>query len=71
MVVEGEKFDIILNMEVVEYVVDVDFFIIICVLMVKFGGMMFVVMINCIMKVMVLVIIGVEYVFCWLFKGMY
>ena len=66
---EGEKFDIILNMEVVEHVADVDFFITTCASMVKPGGMMFVATINRTMKAMALAIIGAEHVLRWLPKG--
>ncbi len=66
---EGEKFDIILNMEVVEHVADVDFFITTCASMVKPGGMMFVATINRTMKAMALAIIGAERVLRWLPKG--
>lgn len=66
---EGEKFDIILNMEVVEHVSDVDFFITTCASMVKPGGMMFVATINRTMKAMALAIIGAEHVLRWLPKG--
>ncbi len=66
---EGEKFDIILNMEVVEHVSDVDFFITTCASMVKPGGMMFVATINRTMKAMALAIIGAERVLRWLPKG--
>ena len=66
---EGEKFDIILNMEVVEHVSDVDFFITTCASMVKPGGMMLVATINRTMKAMALAIIGAEHVLRWLPKG--
>ncbi|MET3615871.1 2-polyprenyl-6-hydroxyphenyl methylase/3-demethylubiquinone-9 3-methyltransferase [Rhizobium aquaticum] len=66
---EGEMFDIILNMEVVEHVSDVDFFITTCASMVKPGGMMFVATINRTMKAMALAIIGAEHVLRWLPKG--
>lgn len=65
----GEKFDIILNMEVVEHVADVDFFISTCASMVKPGGMMFIATINRTMKAMALAIVGAEYVLRWLPKG--
>ena len=43
---DGEKFDIVLNMEVVEHVSDVAFFMETCASMVKPGGLMFVATIN-------------------------
>jgi 2-polyprenyl-6-hydroxyphenyl methylase / 3-demethylubiquinone-9 3-methyltransferase len=65
----GEKFDIILNMEVVEHVADVDFFMSTCASMVKPGGMMFIATINRTMKAMALAIVGAEYVLRWLPRG--
>ena len=65
----GEKFDIILNMEVVEHVADVDFFIARCGAMLKPGGIMFVATINRTLKALGLAIIGAEYVLRWLPRG--
>ena len=65
----GEKFDIILNMEVVEHVADVDLFLTSCADMLKPGGLMFVATINRTMKAMALAIIGAEYVLRWLPRG--
>ncbi len=65
----GETFDIVLNMEVVEHVADVEFFIATCASMVRPGGMMFIATINRTMKAMALAIIGAEYVLRWLPKG--
>lgn len=67
----GEIFDVVFNMEVVEYVVDVLLFLDVISWMVCLGGLMFVVIINWILKVYVFVIVGVEYVLCWLLKGIY
>lgn len=64
-------FDLVLNMEVVEYVVDVDLFLRKFMQMVWLNGMMIVVIFNCIVKVFVFVIVGVEYVLCWLLCGIY
>ena len=64
-----ERFDIVLNMEVVEHVADVDLFLTSCAEMVKPGGLMFVATINRIMKAMALAIIGAEYVLRWLPRG--
>jgi 2-polyprenyl-6-hydroxyphenyl methylase/3-demethylubiquinone-9 3-methyltransferase len=66
---EGEKFDVILNMEVVEHVADVDLFIAKCGEMVKPGGVMFVATINRTLKALGLAIIGAEYVLRWLPRG--
>tara|TARA_R110002050_G_scaffold28530_9_gene73571 strand:- start:9363 stop:10199 length:837 start_codon:yes stop_codon:yes gene_type:complete len=65
----GEKFDVILNMEVVEHVSDVDLFLTSCAEMVKPGGLMFIATINRTMKAMALAIVGAEYVLRWLPRG--
>ena len=65
----GERFDVVLNMEVVEHVADVDFFLSTCAGMVKPGGLMFVATINRTMKAMALAIVGAEYVLRWLPRG--
>lgn len=65
----GEKFDVILNMEVVEHVADVDLFVAKCGEMVKPGGIMFVATINRTLKALGLAIIGAEYVLRWLPRG--
>ena len=66
---DGETFDVILNMEVVEHVADVDLFMKSCAAMVRPGGLMFVATINRTMKAWGLAIIGAEYVLGWLPKG--
>lgn len=66
-----ECFDIVLVMEVVEYVVDVGVFLKCCVVMLKLNGFMVVLMLNCNWKSFVFVIVGVEYVLCWLLCGIY
>ena len=65
----GERFDIVLNMEVVEHVSDVDLFLTSCAEMVKPDGLMFVATINRTMKARALAIIGAEYVLRWLPRG--
>ncbi len=65
----GEKFDIILNMEVVEHVADVDLFMSKCAKMTKSGGLMFVATINRTMKAKALAIFMAENVLKWLPKG--
>lgn len=65
----GEKFDVVLNMEVVEHVADVGLFVARCAEMVKPGGIMFVATINRTMKAWGLAIVGAEYVLRWLPKG--
>ncbi len=65
----GEKFDVILNMEVVEHVADVNLFMSCCARMVKPGGMMFVATINRTAKANLLAIFMAEQVLRWLPKG--
>jgi 2-polyprenyl-6-hydroxyphenyl methylase / 3-demethylubiquinone-9 3-methyltransferase len=65
----GEKFDVILNMEVVEHVADVGLFVEACGSMVKPGGLMFVATINRTLKALGLAIFGAEYVLRWLPRG--
>jgi len=66
---EGEKFDVVLNMEVVEHVADVDLFMSKCANMVKPGGLMFVATINRTMKAKALAIFMAENVLRWLPRG--
>lgn len=65
----GEKFDVILNMEVVEHVADVELFLKSCASMVNPGGLMFIATINRTMKAMAFAIVGAEYVLRWLPRG--
>lgn len=65
----GEKFDVVLNMEVVEHVADVGLFVSRCAEMVKPGGIMFVATINRTLKALGLAIVGAEYVLRWLPRG--
>lgn len=65
----GERFDVVLNMEVVEHVADVDLFIARTAEMVEPGGLMFVATINRTLKALGLAIFGAEYVLRWLPRG--
>jgi len=65
----GEKFDIILNMEVVEHVAAVPLFIKACATMVKPNGLMFIATLNRTWKALAFAIIGAEYILRWLPKG--
>ncbi|MFE0016603.1 bifunctional 2-polyprenyl-6-hydroxyphenol methylase/3-demethylubiquinol 3-O-methyltransferase UbiG [Mesorhizobium sp. NPDC059054] len=65
----GERFDVVLNMEVVEHVADINLFVGKCGEMVKPGGIMFVATINRTLKALGLAIIGAEYVLRWLPRG--
>ena len=60
------KFDVILNMEIVEHVEDVDFFLKSCSKLLKKGGIMFVATINKTLKSYLFAIIGAEYIMRWL-----
>lgn len=66
---DGELFDVVLNMEVVEHVADVDLFLSSCAQMVKPGGLMFIATINRTFKALTLAIVGAEYVLRWLPRG--
>jgi 2-polyprenyl-6-hydroxyphenyl methylase/3-demethylubiquinone-9 3-methyltransferase len=66
---KGEKFDIILNMEVIEHVADPEAFVATCLSMLNPGGLMFVATINRTLKAFGLAIFGAEYVLNWLPKG--
>ncbi len=66
---EGETFDVILNMEVVEHVADVNLFISTCASMVRPGGLMFIATINRTFKANALAIIAAERILRWLPKG--
>ncbi len=60
------KFDVILNMEIVEHVANVDLFIKNCSELIKENGIMFVTTINRNLKSYLFAIIGAEYVLRWL-----
>ena len=60
------KFDVILNMEIIEHVDDVNFFLKSCSSLIRKGGLMFVATINKTLKSYVFAIIGAEYVLRWL-----
>lgn len=65
----GERFDVVLAMEVVEHVADVDLFVRRCGEMVKPGGMMVAATLNRTVKSFALAIVGAEYVLRWLPRG--
>lgn len=64
-----EKFDVILNMEVIEHVADLRLFLQSCGSMLKPEGMMFVATLNRTAKAFALAIVGAEYVLGWLPRG--
>ena len=61
-----DKFDVILNMEIIEHVEDINFFIKSCSKLLKKNGIMFVATLNKTLKSYVFAIIGAEYVLRWL-----
>ncbi|MBV8839310.1 MAG: bifunctional 2-polyprenyl-6-hydroxyphenol methylase/3-demethylubiquinol 3-O-methyltransferase UbiG [Alphaproteobacteria bacterium] len=65
----GERFDIVLAMEVVEHVADVKLFVRRCAEMVRPRGLMIAATINRTMKSFALAIVGAEYVLRWLPRG--
>lgn len=62
----GERFDVVLAMEVVEHVADVDLFVRKCADMVKPGGLMVAATLNRTIKSFALAIVGAEYILRWL-----
>ena len=65
----GERYDAVLNMEVVEHVADLPLFMRSCANLVKPGGLMFVATINRTLASYLGAIIGAEYLLRWLPKG--
>tara|TARA_Y100001935_G_C17104000_1_gene407382 strand:- start:248 stop:736 length:489 start_codon:yes stop_codon:yes gene_type:complete len=61
-----KKFDVILNMEIVEHVEDINFFLKSCSKLLKKNGIMFIATINKTLKSYVFAIIGAEYILRWL-----
>ena len=60
------KFDVILNMEIVEHVDDVNFFLKSCSKLLNKNGIMFVATLNKTLKSYIFAIIGAEYIIRWL-----
>jgi 2-polyprenyl-6-hydroxyphenyl methylase/3-demethylubiquinone-9 3-methyltransferase len=65
----GEKFDVVLAMEVVEHVADLHQFIDAAATLVKSGGVLFVATLNRTIKSFALAIVGAEYILRWLPRG--
>ena len=61
-----DKFDVILNMEIVEHVEDVNFFLESCSKLLRKNGIMFVATLNKTLKSYIFAIIGAEYILRWL-----
>ena len=62
----NKKFDVILNMEIVEHVENIDYFLKSCANLLKKNGIMFVATINKTLKSYFFAIIGAEYILKWL-----
>ncbi len=69
MALEGARFDVVLNMEVVEHVSDLASFLQTCAQLIKPGGCMVVATLNRTLKSLALAKIGAEYVLRWLPPG--
>lgn len=65
------EYDVVICLEMFEYVFDLVLVICVCVKLVKFGGQVFFSIINCNFKVFLFVIVGVEYVLRLLLCGIY
>lgn len=65
----GERFDVVLALEVVEHVEGVDAFLAVAASMVKPGGLIVVATINRTLRALALAIVGAEYVLRWLPRG--
>jgi 2-polyprenyl-6-hydroxyphenyl methylase / 3-demethylubiquinone-9 3-methyltransferase len=69
LVVEGESFDAVVSMEVVEHVADRDAFLADCVALTRPGGGLFLATLNRTMKSYAMAIVGAEYILRWLPRG--
>jgi 2-polyprenyl-6-hydroxyphenyl methylase/3-demethylubiquinone-9 3-methyltransferase len=69
LALKGKKFDVVLNMEVVEHVADIYSFMAAASAMVKPGGIMFIATLNRTVKSYALAILGAEYILKWLPRG--
>lgn len=69
LVAAGEKFDVVLNMEVVEHVDNVPLYMKSCADLAAPGGLMFTATLNRTARAYALAILGAEYVLRWLPKG--
>jgi len=65
----GGKFDVVLNMEVLEHVADQPAFVATCASLARPGGLMFCATINRTMKAFAMAIVGAEYILRWLPHG--
>ena len=65
----NQKFDVILNMEIVEHVEDINLFLKSCSRLLKKNGIMFVATLNKTLKSYIFAIVGAEYILRWLPVG--
>jgi 2-polyprenyl-6-hydroxyphenyl methylase/3-demethylubiquinone-9 3-methyltransferase len=65
----GRRFDVVLNMEVVEHVPDPQAFLTDCAALLRPGGLMFLATLNRTAKAYLLAVVGAEYVLGWLPRG--
>jgi 2-polyprenyl-6-hydroxyphenyl methylase/3-demethylubiquinone-9 3-methyltransferase len=65
----GERFDVVLAMEVVEHVADLALFVRRCAEMVKPGGLLIIATINRTLKSFAFIIVGAEYIVRWIERG--
>ncbi len=64
--IKNRKYDVILNMEIVEHVEDINFFLKSCSSLLKRNGIMFVATLNKTLKSYFFAIVGAEYILKWL-----
>jgi 2-polyprenyl-6-hydroxyphenyl methylase/3-demethylubiquinone-9 3-methyltransferase len=69
LVQSEERFDVVLNLEVVEHVADPEKLLQECAVLVKPGGLLIVATLNRTVRSFLLAIVGAEYVLNWLPKG--
>lgn len=69
LVAQGQRFDIVLAMEIVEHVADVDAFLAALSRLVKPGGLLFMATMSRTAKSYLMAIVGAEYVLRWLPRG--
>jgi len=69
VVAAGQRFDIVLAMEVVEHVADVEAFVAACCAAVKLDGLLIMATLNRTLKSYALAIVGAEYLLRWLPRG--
>jgi 2-polyprenyl-6-hydroxyphenyl methylase/3-demethylubiquinone-9 3-methyltransferase len=65
----GQRYDVVLNMEVVEHVADLPLFMATCTQLVADGGVMYIATINRNLLSWIFAIVGAEYLLHWLPKG--